>query len=851
MGFQPFLVGDYRAGLQTNLDPWKLPRDAFQKAENFDMRDGVMSRRRGYRHFARMTQLIGSIENITSANPGVVTTDSAHGLSNGDEVRIDGLSNMTEANNQTYVVSEVTATTFELDGVDTSTGYTAFNTQIETITGITQANPGVVTTSAAHGLSNGARVRIESVAGMTEVNDRVFTIAGVTATTFQLQGENTSGYTAYTSGGTVSTPDAGKLSLLSQDPIMGIIHHRDSNNDEDLLIADLKQLATWNPVTEEFTNQEIDVADISGITQANPGVVTTSAAHGLTNGQRIRLDNVVGMTEVNDKIYRVANKTSTTFELEGEDTSGFTAYSSVGDVYLLDAFSGDNNDFVHWENWKGAVYMVNGNDRPLKWDGTNLTRVVADFSGGTTNGLSSAKFVFAAKERLIFLKTIETNNQFQRARWSKTGNPDVWHDQNSGGTGGFVDAPTGEPIVAAAVLQDNIIVFFRKSTWMLRYTGNGILPFRWEKISSTRKIEASFGTTQFDKFVTAVGTTGIIACNGTTVDRLDLAIPDQTRQFNADLIPNIYAYKFEETERVWMTYADNAEETINRALIYHFEEQGWTTFNFLTEVNITGVTEADPGVVTTSTDHGLNNGDLVVISDVSGMTELNDNEYVVANKTDKTFELQGVDTSGFTTYTSGGLVTKQRPLSVLGEWSLQSDDKTWADIDEAWVELYRKWNDGRFQIGAAIPLMGDSDGNVWELDFGGADRARDTGSDYTGIDFTSELVTKRLNPFVEQGLNAELGYVDILFSRDSNATVDIECFVDSEGSSYAIDGQSVITYDLDRDRGSDTRIWKRIYPNATGAWHEMSIKTTGQDKYVDIHAMIFWFRPAGRLELHA
>ena len=66
------------------------------------------------------------------------------------------------------------------------------------ITNITQANPGVVT-SSAHGFSNGNEIHITGVAGMTEVNNKTQVIAGVTADTFQI--EDTTSFTAYTSGG--------------------------------------------------------------------------------------------------------------------------------------------------------------------------------------------------------------------------------------------------------------------------------------------------------------------------------------------------------------------------------------------------------------------------------------------------------------------------------------------------------------------------------------------------------------------------------------------------------------------------------------------------------------------------
>ena len=71
----------------------------------------------------------------------------------------------------------------------------------KTISGLTAANPWVVT-ATSHGYADGDHVWINSVAGMTEVNGRRFTVANKTTNTFELSGVNTSGYTAYSSGGT-------------------------------------------------------------------------------------------------------------------------------------------------------------------------------------------------------------------------------------------------------------------------------------------------------------------------------------------------------------------------------------------------------------------------------------------------------------------------------------------------------------------------------------------------------------------------------------------------------------------------------------------------------------------------
>jgi len=73
---------------------------------------------------------------------------------------------------------------------------------------------------------------------------------------------------------------------------------------------------------------------ISGATQANP-VVITATGHSYDNGDEISITGVAGMTELNNKRYLVANKTTNTFEITNVDGTningtGFTAYTSGG-----------------------------------------------------------------------------------------------------------------------------------------------------------------------------------------------------------------------------------------------------------------------------------------------------------------------------------------------------------------------------------------------------------------------------------------------------------------------------------------------------------------------------------------
>lgn len=62
---------------------------------------------------------------------------------------------------------------------------------------------------------------------------------------------------------------------------------------------------------------------ITGITQAKPPVVTlASVPAGLADGSLVFITGVVGMTEVNDKFFRVSGLSGTTFNLKRDQTSG-------------------------------------------------------------------------------------------------------------------------------------------------------------------------------------------------------------------------------------------------------------------------------------------------------------------------------------------------------------------------------------------------------------------------------------------------------------------------------------------------------------------------------------------------
>lgn len=246
--------------------------------------------------------------------------------------------------------------------------------------------PAVVTTSAPHGYSTGDEIYIEGVVGATEANGKNFKISVIDSVKFYLLDQVTGlavgglAFGTYVSGGTcervyeIASPwakeDLPLLKYVQNKDVMTLVH---PDYDE----YELRRMGhtSWTLTVPTFapgqhypTGEGVVVNGatgavtykykvtavqddtliesipglardgtrvISGITKANPGVIT-AVSHGFSNGQSVFVTEVVGMTEVNGKVFVVAGATTDTFQLVYDgvnaDTTGFGTYASGGIV---------------------------------------------------------------------------------------------------------------------------------------------------------------------------------------------------------------------------------------------------------------------------------------------------------------------------------------------------------------------------------------------------------------------------------------------------------------------------------------------------------------------------------------
>jgi len=93
-----------------------------------------------------------------------------------------------------------------------------------------------------------------------------------------------------------------------------------------------------NGSTVEIASGYGPVTDIDAVTNANPGVMTISASHGIADGDYMEITS--GWSRLTDKIVRANNPVGAAVELEGIDTSSTTIYPALAGVGTLREITG-------------------------------------------------------------------------------------------------------------------------------------------------------------------------------------------------------------------------------------------------------------------------------------------------------------------------------------------------------------------------------------------------------------------------------------------------------------------------------------------------------------------------------
>lgn len=580
------------------------------------------------------------------------------------------------------------------------------------ISAATQADP-VVLTTATHSYSNGDEVFISGVVGMTELNGKFFVIDNVTATTFELVGIDGTSYGAYSSGGlssrvfTLTTPylssELEALKFRQSNDIMYLSHRNHeprklSRTDHD---AWTLTVIPFEPVQQPPTGVTVTPQGSAGSTTYDYYVTAIAEETGeesiVAGGSTATGNGTLSDTNFN-RITFTAAADAERYDVYKSENG---LYGFIGSTETLQ-FDDKNIDpdfedtspklsqpFDGVGNYPGAVGLHeqrsvwgNTDNKPLN---TFLSQT-SQFENMSTS--SPSKATDAITLRLVTGKGNEIRHfrSFRELLFVFTSGA-VW----TLGPGGNADGitPSSKQLKVQEYLGSTDVPPMTIKTGMLMVSGKANKGFEIHSIGED--INSGVAGNYVGSDLTVLSRhlfEGYTIKEWAYIERpyrLVLCVRDDGKIICMTYLNEhqIYAFslwstdgEFESVCSVPEGQEDTAyfviKRTINGQTVRNIEKlhtrqftdiedaffvDSGLTFDGTDAQVISGATQANP-IVITSTAHNLSDGDKIIIKDVVGMEEINNNEYTVSNSSANTFELLGVDGSSYTAYTSSGTAQK-------------------------------------------------------------------------------------------------------------------------------------------------------------------------------------------------
>jgi hypothetical protein len=499
-------------------------------------------------------------------------------------------------------------------------------------------------------------------------------------------------------------------------------------------------------------------------------------------------------------------------------------------------------------NFNAATGAIGANHDPIRyWNGA----VWADLTGVTPspyltagNRIYTARIAVQFHRRLLLLNTFESDagvaqvvQQAQRCRFSIDGSPiaaNAWLEPNQVGAGGagYIDAATKEQIVSAEFIKDRLIVYFERSTWEIAYTGNEIRPFRWQKLNTELGAESTYSRVPFDKVILGIGNTGVHACNGVNVERIDNKIPDKIFQIQNknEGVARTIGVRDYYTEMVYWTYpsidAGSTDVFPNRILVYNYNNGTWAFNNDC--ITFFGYFEQQQDV-TWASSAPLTWAQYVATWS-SGVLQSQFRQVIGGNQQGFTFIISADITSNARVMQITNLTPAVAPpVAVPVDVTVQSINHTLHYGDYVQV-VDPAGTTGLNNLIMMVKRVVDANNFVVESPTGFA--AAYIGGGYISRVSRMFIQSKQWNPYKKQGVNWALNRIDFAVKRTSNGEITVD--YSTAATQLSMNAEEQLTNTQLGDGVLETRpygpVLDPIYPLETEQatlWHQIYFGAEG------------------------
>ena len=569
--YLPFPISNFRTGFDESVEPWLLPRDAYQTMINCHLYRGVLEKIEGYTKFARFTN-----RNIVSL-----------GVPNGVTKTFTGTLSPLPVTSNFFaygtIVTGVSAETFSYTG--------DFSATVVTLTG-----------------SAGGTGTVNIATGAYSITFNTAPPANTYSCAFLV-------WDSYPS---------------SSSAIMGIKPYYGLNGAQDVLVFDQKRvgkivlnqgiLAAQMGTTQDIQELPHDYYQ-SAILTGNGGTAiytsgvnatvlagapfipgtlkfteyTSTGAAGTITVTDNGLGALTGTGVTSGSVNYVTGAYTITFAVNVPNNNYYDATTGL----FANLFTGSISDFFSLTNYQAKAFFCNNVDRIFYYDGTTVkylntnlsTKVVSSASGVPTYDISKCLHVFTNRERLLLISpTISGVPAVSTIVWSTAGDPlNFTNDE-------LLQAPTSEPIRAIGFINSDLVVRFSNSERVFRYTQDAFSPFRFDSTNNIWACDAPYSSINYDSWFSTVGRPAIVGSDAVNVKRVDEIIPDFTDPtrlaqqtpvpfMNQTSIVQCYGERFDDLKEGWLCYnsqpvSQSSVTASDNVLAFNYMDNTYAVYQF-------------------------------------------------------------------------------------------------------------------------------------------------------------------------------------------------------------------------------------------------------------------------------
>lgn len=583
--YQPFPISNFRTGFDEAIEPWLIPKDAYQSLINAHLYRGIVEKIGGYTLFANFTYRnilsLGTPDGLTATYTGTLPSLPVTSNFFAYGTIVAGVS----AEEFGYT-SDASSTVVNLTGNAGGTGTVDITTGAYSITFNTP--PPMDTYSCVFIVWDSAPTTTTAIMGIKPY----YQIGGgqdVLVFDQKRVGKIVSNF------GTLSS-QAGALQAVSELP-------------HDYYQS---KIITGNGSTKTYTGTLTGAPFVPGTLVwtefDSTGLAVDVVVAGITYPMVIK-DNGVGKLEgppttpptvTSGEINYVTGDYTITF---AANVPSMNYYDSTTGLYGT-IFTGSISNFFSLSNYQFFAFFCNNVDPIFYYDGisvhyltTNLLVTPIASTGGIPllgaggYDITRCLHIFTNRSRLLLISpTVDNVPATNTIFWSKPFDPlNFTNDEQE-------QADTSEPIRAIGFINSDLVVRFANSERIFRYTDDAFAPFRFDSTNNVWACDAPYSSINYDSWFSSVGRPAIVGSDAVNVRRADEIIPDFTDPYRINeqtpvpfmsqtSIQQCYGERFDDLKEGWLCYNSapqdqNGPTASDNVLAFNYLDSTYAVYSF-------------------------------------------------------------------------------------------------------------------------------------------------------------------------------------------------------------------------------------------------------------------------------